>query len=204
MRFWIGCLSWRFSVSSFSDFCLITFCDFFLLFRHKQPLDFLDVLIHEEYLSVSKYDYVDALNFSERRSQNVMFLLTLSVYKQWCVHTQTLRTWSHSFTHTHTHTSSHTCGVPALCSLFLFCVPHKGNFGQFCTQQVWRNKGYLLSWLFSEPQCLYEHAHTNTHAYTMLYSCILEDSYSPSIVPPSSDCRRNKSQIDCSISRGLL
>ena len=59
--------------------------------------------------------------------------------------------YTHKHTHTHTHnTHTYSCmltlGYPFNCSLFLFCVPHKGKFVPTRANfypQVWQNKGHL-------------------------------------------------------------
>ena len=52
-------------------------------FWQMQPFGLSDVLHKENYsLSMFIYNYFDAVDFSERRSEEVMFLLTLSVYFQ--------------------------------------------------------------------------------------------------------------------------
>ena len=59
------------------------------------------------------------------------------------------------------------------------------------------NYWYLPSNLANLRQ---RHTHTHTHTHTSLYSCISEGMYCSSIVPPSSDCRWNKSKFDHSTS----
>ena len=95
-------------------------------------------------------------------------------------HTHThMHTHAHTYTHTHTrtvahHTSSHTliCGTMGYPLVLSLCAPRPQ--GQFCTPQVWRNKGHLLCWLFSNPTSTYigmfkTHSHTNAHKHTHHY-----------------------------------
>ena len=84
--FWIGGLSWRFSASSFCDFWKMTFCNFtvFLSFLTKATLWFSDVL-HEENQLIClcpNMIHFDGVDFSERRSEEVLSFFWRSVYHE--------------------------------------------------------------------------------------------------------------------------
>ena len=85
LMFWIGGISQRFSASSFCDFqknYLLRFHRIFFLFDKSSPLIFQMCFMRRTiaYLCPNII-YFDASDFSERRSEEGMFLLTLiSVY----------------------------------------------------------------------------------------------------------------------------
>ena len=93
--FWIGGLSWRFSVSSFCDIWKLTFCDFitfFLLFAKSYPLIFLMCFIRGiiAYLCLNMINF-DAVDFSGHRSKEVISFFWRSVYIQ---HTEVIVQWN--------------------------------------------------------------------------------------------------------------
>ena len=75
--FWIGRLSWRFSVSSFCDFWKMTFCDFirinFFPFGKSNPLIFQMCFIRRTvaYLCLNMTNF-DPVDISEHRSAKVI------------------------------------------------------------------------------------------------------------------------------------
>ena len=82
--FWIGRLRGARSVSSFCDFRKMTFCDLtaFFSFLKRENLVFQIFLLRciKAYLCPNIINF-DSVDFSERRPEEVMFLLTLSVYE---------------------------------------------------------------------------------------------------------------------------
>ena len=75
-------ISWRFSANSFCDFGKMTFAisPYFLLFDKSNHLIFQICFIRRAIAYLSQNIKFDVMDFSERRSEEMVFLLTLSVW----------------------------------------------------------------------------------------------------------------------------
>ena len=89
--FWIGCLSWIFSVSRFCDFWKITFCNFTTFFSILTlAIFFSSDVLNKEYLSLS---------VSQIWLSLMWWILVSAALKKWCFFWRSVCTLTHKSLH---------------------------------------------------------------------------------------------------------
>ena len=173
--FWIGCLHRAHSVSSFCDFHKITFCDFTTFFSYltlSKPLFFSSDVplrsIKPPNLCPNMINF-DGLDFSERRSEEVISCFWCSVYfLSFILHTVTL--FSPCLL---TCTFATTRSIPHTVNYVIITLKHYRHHLTvvFCTFIVINNGRLAFTWCCAVKFCIqgfyfYDHRfHYISHAF---------------------------------------